>query len=125
MLFRSQERKIEKTMAFLLRTLFTPSSSSVRSLHTSSFLLQKSTGNVKWFNVAKGFGFITSSKGEDVFVHYNAIQTNGFRSLREGEPVEFDLSERDGRVQAVNVTGPNGAKVMGAPRNSPPRGDQE
>lgn len=78
----------------------------------------KSTGTVKWFNVTKGFGFITpEGGGEDLFVHQSAIQCDGFRSLREGEPVEFlvEMSE-DGRAKAVQVTGPNGAQPEGAPR---------
>jgi len=79
----------------------------------------KSTGTVKWFNVTKGYGFITpDSGGEDLFVHQTAIQSEGFRSLREGEPVEFfvETSSDDGRAKAVNVTGPNGANPEGAPR---------
>jgi CspA family cold shock protein len=53
----------------------------------------KQTGTVKWFNDAKGFGFITSEKGEDVFVHFSAIQGNGFRSLAEGAQVEFEVTQ--------------------------------
>ncbi|MDT8340849.1 MAG: cold shock domain-containing protein [Longimicrobiales bacterium] len=62
-----------------------------------------SRGRVKWFNESKGYGFIQRAEGEDVFVHFSAIQGNGFRTLREGEEVEFDLSESGGRVQAANV----------------------
>ncbi|PRW20832.1 Glycine-rich 2 [Chlorella sorokiniana] len=78
----------------------------------------KSTGTVKWFNVTKGYGFITpDSGGEDLFVHQTAIVAEGFRSLREGEPVEFFVeTSDDGRQKAVNVTGPNGAPPEGAPR---------
>ncbi|KAI7845533.1 hypothetical protein COHA_000956 [Chlorella ohadii] len=78
----------------------------------------KSTGTVKWFNVTKGYGFITpDSGGEDLFVHQTAIISEGFRSLREGEPVEFFVeTSDDGRQKAVNVTGPNGAPPEGAPR---------
>ena len=50
-------------------------------------------GTVKWFNGAKGYGFIQRSTGEDVFVHFSAIQENGYRSLNEGETVEFDLTK--------------------------------
>jgi CspA family cold shock protein len=53
----------------------------------------RQTGTVKWFNDAKGFGFITTEGGEDVFVHSNAIQARGFRSLQEGAQVEFDVIE--------------------------------
>ena len=64
----------------------------------------RSTGTVKWFNDAKGFGFITSENGEDVFVHYSAIQGQGFRSLAEGTPVEFDVVNGPKGLQAANVT---------------------
>ncbi len=64
----------------------------------------RSQGTVKWFNDAKGFGFITLESGEDVFVHYSAIQGNGFRSLAEGARVEFDLQEGPKGLQATNVT---------------------
>lgn len=63
----------------------------------------KSQGTVKWFNDAKGFGFITLESGEDVFVHYSAIQGSGFRSLAEGAKVEFDLGEGPKGLQATNV----------------------
>jgi CspA family cold shock protein len=58
---------------------------------------------VKWFNDAKGFGFITSEKGEDVFVHFSAIQGNGFRSLAEGAQVEFEVTQGPKGLQAQNV----------------------
>ena len=64
----------------------------------------RSTGTVKWFNDAKGFGFITTSGGEDVFVHFSAIQAQGFRSLPEGAAVEFDLVQGPKGLQAQNVT---------------------
>ncbi|MGH9459296.1 MAG: cold-shock protein [Thermoanaerobaculia bacterium] len=64
----------------------------------------KRQGTVKWFNDAKGFGFITLDSGEDVFVHYSAIQGSGFRSLPEGAKVEFDLQEGPKGLQATNVT---------------------
>ncbi|HXH93099.1 MAG TPA: cold-shock protein [Thermoanaerobaculia bacterium] len=63
----------------------------------------KQTGTVKWFNDAKGFGFITSEKGEDVFVHFSAIQGNGFRSLAEGAQVEFEVTQGPKGLQAQNV----------------------
>lgn len=63
----------------------------------------RSTGTVKWFNDAKGFGFITTEGGEDVFVHFSAIQAQGFRSLAEGASVEFDLIQGPKGLQAANV----------------------
>src|SRR6266545_7790747 len=64
----------------------------------------KTTGTVKWFNEAKGFGFITTEGGEDVFVHFSAIQGNGFRTLAEGANVEFEVTRGPKGLQAVNVT---------------------
>ena len=63
----------------------------------------RKTGNVKWFNDAKGFGFITSEDGQDVFVHFSAIQGNGFRSLAEGAAVEFDVVNGPKGLQAADV----------------------
>jgi CspA family cold shock protein len=60
-------------------------------------------GTVKWFNGAKGYGFIQRSTGEDVFVHFSAIQENGYRTLNEGETVEFDLLKGPKGYQAANV----------------------
>lgn len=65
------------------------------------------TGTVKWFNDAKGFGFITMEGGEDVFVHFSAITAKGFRSLPEGAKVEFDVVQGPKGLQAANVTLPN------------------
>jgi cold shock protein len=64
----------------------------------------RTSGNVKWFNDAKGFGFITSENGDDVFVHFSAIQGGGFRSLPEGAAVEFDVVKGPKGLQAANVT---------------------
>jgi CspA family cold shock protein len=60
-------------------------------------------GVVKWFNPAKGFGFIQRSSGEDVFVHYSAIQMDGYRTLDQGMEVEYDLKEGPKGLQAENV----------------------
>ena len=60
-------------------------------------------GTVKWFNDAKGFGFITREQGPDVFVHHTAIQSEGFRSLSEGEVVEFEVVKGPKGLQAANV----------------------
>jgi CspA family cold shock protein len=61
------------------------------------------TGTVKWFNDAKGYGFIERQDGDDVFVHYSAIQDNGFKSLTEGQSIEFDIVEGPKGKQAANV----------------------
>ena len=61
-------------------------------------------GTVKWFNDAKGYGFITRQNGEDVFVHFSAIKGNGFRSLQEGQPVQFEVTKGPKGWQAENVT---------------------
>lgn len=60
-------------------------------------------GTVKWFNDAKGYGFISRSAGEDVFVHFTSIQGEGFRTLAEGDEVEFELRETERGLQAANV----------------------
>ena len=60
-------------------------------------------GTVKWFNDAKGYGFISRQNGEDVFVHFSAIQSNGFRSLKEGQPVQFVVKQGPKGLQAENV----------------------
>jgi CspA family cold shock protein len=62
-----------------------------------------SNGIVKWFNDAKGFGFISQQGGEDVFVHHTAITMDGFRTLKEGEKVEFDVVQGPKGLQAANV----------------------
>lgn len=60
-------------------------------------------GTVKWFNDSKGYGFIQYPKGDDVFVHFSAIKEEGFRTLNEGEEVEFEVHESEGGPQAANV----------------------
>ena len=61
------------------------------------------TGTVKWFNEAKGFGFISQEGGEDVFVHFSAIQMDGFKTLAEGDRVEFEVTRGPKGLQASNV----------------------
>lgn len=63
-----------------------------------------STGKVKWFNGSKGYGFITTDAGQDVFVHYSSIQGEGFKTLNEGDIVSFDLVQGDRGEQATNVS---------------------
>jgi CspA family cold shock protein len=61
------------------------------------------TGKVKWFSAEKGYGFIEREGGNDVFVHFSAIEAEGYKSLREGQEVEFEITEGDRGPQAVNV----------------------
>jgi CspA family cold shock protein len=71
-------------------------------------------GKVKWFNDAKGFGFIAGDSGEDVFVHYSEIQTEGYRSLKEGQSVEFELAKADKGWRAANVRSSEEAVEVGS-----------
>jgi CspA family cold shock protein len=64
---------------------------------------EKETGTVKWFNDAKGYGFISREGSDDVFVHHTAIEMEGFKSLREEQQVEFSVEQGDKGLQAVNV----------------------
>ena len=61
------------------------------------------TGKVKWFNAAKGYGFITGDDGKEVFVHFSAIQVDGFKTLDEYQPVEYDVNDGPKGPQAANV----------------------
>ena len=69
------------------------------------------SGQVKWFNNEKGYGFIDYPNGEDIFVHYSAIKQDGYKSLSEGQIVNFDLIETPKGLQAINVTAVNDVKV--------------
>jgi len=62
------------------------------------------TGTVKWFNGSKGFGFITPENGDDLFVHFSAISGDGYKSLDEGDEVEFEITQGEKGPQAVNVS---------------------
>lgn len=64
---------------------------------------QKIRGTVKWFNVVKGYGFIGHEQGDDVFVHFSAIQMDGYRKLKQGQEVEFNLTAGPKGLQAQNV----------------------
>jgi CspA family cold shock protein len=65
--------------------------------------MAKEKGKVKWFNNKKGFGFIERENGEDVFVHYSSIVGQGYKTLNEGDVVEFDVVKREKGLQAINV----------------------
>ena len=67
-------------------------------------MAERETGTVKWFNNTKGYGFIERSEGEDVFVHYSAIKGGGFRTLNEGQQVEFTVTKGPKGLQAEDVT---------------------
>ena len=69
-------------------------------------------GNVKWFNNEKGYGFIDYAENEDIFVHYSAIKQDGYKTLTEGQRVEFDLIETPKGRQAINVRPSVSEKVM-------------
>jgi cold shock protein len=91
---------------------FSPNSKHLPSVPPTPFQRKSIKGNnfnmaeqgtVKWFNDAKGYGFISRQSGEDVFVHFSAIQAGGFRSLQEGQTVEFDVTKGPKGLQAENV----------------------
>ncbi len=65
--------------------------------------MSKEQGTVKWFNGAKGYGFIKRESGEEIFVHFSAIQENGYRTLEEGQAVEFEVTKGPKGLQAANV----------------------
>ena len=67
-------------------------------------MAEKERGTVKWFNATKGYGFIQREQGGDVFVHYSAIQSDGYRSLNQGDGVEFEVQDGPKGLQAANVT---------------------
>ena len=71
--------------------------------HTKEEVKEMPNGTVKWFNESKGFGFISSEEGEDVFVHYSSISGDGFKSLVEGDSVSFDVEPGPKGPKAVNV----------------------
>jgi cold shock protein len=83
--------------------------------------MDRATGTVKWFSQEKGFGFIQREDGPDVFVHFSSIQSRGFRTLEQGEPVEFEILEEPKGLKAQNVVrlSPPAAPAMAdAPRES-------
>jgi len=85
------------------RSPYHPQRSSQQKFKTIETGNTMEQGTVKWFNDAKGFGFISRQPGDDVFVHFSAIQAGGFRSLQEGQTVEFDVTKGPKGFQAENV----------------------
>ena len=67
------------------------------------YKMAREKGKVKWFNNSKGYGFIERENGEDVFVHYSEISGDGYKSLEEGQPVEFEVTQGDKGLKAANV----------------------
>ena len=85
-----------------------------QSLLTAALHRAYATGTVKWFNTTKGFGFIMGDEaGKDYFVHQSSVKMEGFRFLEEGERVQFDVMNGEKGVQAINVSGVNGAPLSG------------
>jgi cold shock protein len=84
-------------------TYFCASKAKIGWPVTRKELLMKENGVVKWFNGAKGYGFIQRSTGEDVFVHFSAIQDNGYKTLNEGEGVTFECQQGPKGLNAANV----------------------
>ena len=76
----------------------------VKDVQKEGPYVERLKGTVKWFNNAKGYGFIGRADGPDVFVHYSAISSEGYKSLQEGDPVEFEITEGQKGPQAANVT---------------------
>jgi len=96
-----------KLWAISFISIFIASFLAVKSAKKSSNVAisgDQERGTVKWFNAAKGFGFITRESGEDIFVHFRSIQGKGHRSLGEGQAVIFSVTEGDKGLQAVDVT---------------------
>ena len=88
-----------KCISLTAGTSFSPPNKGVQK----EGLVERLKGTVKWFNNAKGYGFIGRSDGPDVFVHYSAISSEGYKSLQEGDQVEFEIAEGQKGPQAANV----------------------
>ena len=86
------------------RELWCTSFAPVKDVQKVGDYVERLKGTVKWFNNAKGYGFIGRADGPDVFVHYSAITSEGYKSLQEGDQVEFEITEGQKGPQAANVT---------------------
>jgi cold shock protein len=93
------------SLQYLIRIEYrTPTSYSFSfKVRRSNKMAERVTGTVKWFNASKGFGFLAREGGPDVFVHYSAIVSEGFRTLQEGQQVEFEIEQGPKGLQAANV----------------------
>src|SRR5947209_4612290 len=97
-------KNLEVCSAYLFLGLFSPFCvAGCRTTRVRRNKVVREKGIVKWFNAAKGYGFIQRSNGDDVFVHFSAIQSNGYRSLDEGSEVEFEVKQGPKGLQAENV----------------------
>jgi cold shock protein len=92
---------LDVAFSFFGALLFQVGTARFRAFFRRRFVKEK--GTVKWFNAAKGYGFIQRSTGDDVFVHFSAIQASGYRSLDEGSQVEFEVKQGPKGLQAENV----------------------
>jgi CspA family cold shock protein len=88
---------------FLAGIIFLRTAAAAEGNKKTKGVLSMAEGTVKWFNEKKGYGFIEKDGGGDIFVHFSAIQAGGFRTLREGQRVSFDVSEGEKGPSAVNV----------------------
>jgi CspA family cold shock protein len=98
--FGSQQEEAKEAAATRLFLFWGPARLRLSNFRRRSV---KEKGTVKWFNAAKGYGFIQRSTGDDVFVHFSAIQSEGYRSLDEGSQVEFEVKQGPKGLQAENV----------------------